>query len=139
VSATTAFGGAAKMPVGGATRTTACTFSLWVAPKEPAVKLALSVAIPLFLGTAAGAVDLAPMALNSFSKAPEIRAKASVMDQSGRVVGTFQQVMTDPGGKPSAISYVTPEGKLVIVAAAAVGYDGRHLVTADSPPLLARR
>ncbi|MNC95020.1 hypothetical protein D3C83_120250 [compost metagenome] len=84
---------------------------------------------------------LAPIALNSLSTPPANLASAPVMDQSGNVIGKFRGVVTDHNGKPAAISYLTAEGKLVVVAAPAVSYDGQRnlLVTADSPQLLARR
>lgn len=107
------------------------------------MKLALVAATVLALGMPAQAqeVQLAPMALNSLSKPPAGLATAQVMNQSGQVIGTFQKVLFDPSGKPAAISYLTPEGNLVVVAAPAVSYDGQRniLVTADSPQLLARR
>ena len=103
----------------------------------------MGILMGLMLGTAQAAEipadALAPMALNSFSAPPANLAAAPVMNQSGEVIGTFRQVVTDHNGKPAAISYVTPDGKLVVVAAPAVSYDGRQLVTADSPQLLARR
>lgn len=107
------------------------------------MKLALVAATVLLFGIPAKAeeVRLAPMALNSLSKPPATLAKAQVMNQSGQVIGTFQKVVIDHNGKPAAISYLTPDGKLVVVAAPAVSYDGQRniLVTADSPQLLASR
>jgi hypothetical protein len=107
------------------------------------MKSALVAATLLVLGIPAQAeeVQLAPMALNSLSKPPAGLATAQVMNQSGQVIGTFQRVLTDHNGKPAAISYLTPDGKLVVVAAPAVSYDGQRnfLVTADSPQLLASR
>ena len=105
---------------------------------------AIVIVMSLMLGTAQAAeisteIPLAPMALNSFSAPPPNLAAAPVMNQSGEVIGTFRQVVTDHNGKPAAISYLTPEGKLVVVAAPAVSFDGRQLVTADSPQVLARR
>lgn len=101
------------------------------------MKLALSFAA-LIAATAAQAEVLAPMALNSFTTPPANLAAAPVMNQSGEVIGTFRQLVTDHNGKPAAISYLTPDGKLVVVAAPAVSFDGRQLVTADDPQLLAR-
>ena len=107
------------------------------------MKFALVAATVLLLGIPAKAeeVQLAPMALNSLSKPPAALATAQVMNQSGQVIGTFQKVVIDHNGKPAAISYLTPDGKLVVVAAPAVSYDGQRniLVTADSPQLLASR
>ena len=105
------------------------------------MKLAISLVAFLALGTVAHGEDFAPMALNSLTRAPANIAAAAVMDQNGRVVGKVQRLVSDQDGKPSAISYVTPGGKLVIVAAPAVSYDGQRniLVTADSPQILARR
>jgi hypothetical protein len=107
------------------------------------MKLVLVTATLLMLGSPAIAeeVQLAPVALNSLSKPPAGLATAQVMNQSGQVIGTFQKVVIDHNGKPAAISYLTPEGNLVVVAAPAVSYDGQRniLVTADSPQLLASR
>jgi hypothetical protein len=107
------------------------------------MKLALVAATVLLLGIPAQAEDvsLAPMALNSLSRPPAALASAQVMNQSGQVIGTFQKVVVDHNGKPAAISYLTPDGQLVVVAAPAVSYDGQRniLVAADSPQLLASR
>jgi hypothetical protein len=111
--------------------------------RECIMKLALVVATSLALAVPvmADEMALAPMALNSLSEPPANLATAQVMNQSGQVIGTFQRVVSDLNGKPAAISYLTPEGKLVVVAAPAVSYDGQRniLVTADSPQLLASR
>lgn len=107
------------------------------------MKLALVAVALVALGIPAKAeeVQIAPMALNSLSKPPANLATAQVMNQSGQVIGTFQKVVADHNGKPAAISYLTPEGQLVVVAAPAVSYDGQRniLVTADSPQMLASR
>lgn len=107
------------------------------------MKLVLSFALVLGLASAAHAdeIALAPTALNSLTRVPANIAAATVMDQEGRAIGKVQRVVADQDGKPAAISYVTAQGKLVIVAAPAVSYDGQRniLVTADSPQLLALR
>jgi hypothetical protein len=86
----------------------------------------------LFLG-AAPPDDLAPMALNSLSSAPAKIALAPVLNQDGRRVGTVKAVVTDQDGRPSALSYTTPDNRLMIVAAPAVSYDGqKNIVVADT-------
>jgi hypothetical protein len=80
--------------------------------------------------------DLAPMALNSFSIAPNVAARP-VMDQQGKVIGQAQAVQTDASGKPSAISLRTPDGKTIVLGAAAVSFDGRVLVADSREPQIA--
>ena len=105
------------------------------------MKLALSLVLTMALAGAAYAeeIALAPMALNSLTRVPANITSATVMDQEGRVIGKVQRIVADQDGRPAAISYLTAQGKLVIVAAPAVSYDGQRniLVTADSPQLLA--
>lgn len=90
----------------------------------------------LLLSTSALAVDLAPVALNSLSTAPDI-ASRPVMDQHGKVIGTAQAVQTDASGKPSAMSLRTPDGKTIVLGAAAVSFDGRILVADSQEPQIA--
>lgn len=82
------------------------------------------------------AEDLAPMALNSLSTAPNI-ASRPVMDQHGKTIGTAQAVQTDASGKPSAMSLRTPDGKIIVLGAAAVSFDGRVLVADSQEPQIA--
>jgi hypothetical protein len=107
------------------------------------MKLALSFVLVMGLVSAARADEtvLAPMALNSLTQVPANLTAATVMDQRGIAIGKVRHVVSDQDGKPAALSYVTAQGKLVIVAAPAVSYDGQRniVVTADSPQLLAFR
>jgi hypothetical protein len=82
------------------------------------------------------AEGLAPMALNSLSTAPNI-ATRPVMDQHGKTIGTAQAVQTDASGKPSAMSLRTPDGKVIVLGAAAVSFDGRVLVADSQEPQIA--
>lgn len=78
------------------------------------------------------AQDFAPVALNSLSAAPDIRA-AAVMDQEGHVLGQAERIATDQNGKPAALSFRTLKGGTVVVSAAAVSYDQpRNLLVTDS-------
>ena len=79
--------------------------------------------------------------MNSLSSTPANIANAPVMNQSGDVIGKVQHVVSDQDGKPAAISYVANDGKLVVVAAPAVSYDGQKhlLVTEDAPQRMASR
>jgi hypothetical protein len=105
------------------------------------MKLALSLVLAAGLVTAAQAdqTTFAPMALNSLTRVPAALATATVMDQNGRAIGKVQRVVADQNGRPAGISYLTGQGKLVVVAAPAISYDGQRniLVMADSPQLLA--
>ncbi len=107
------------------------------------MKIALALVTVMAFGGAAHAAEMvfAPMALNSLSSVPQNIANAPVMDQSGQVVGKVQRIVADHDGRPSAMSYTKADGKLVLVAAVAVSYDGqRHLlVTADEPQRVASR
>lgn len=76
------------------------------------------------------------MALNSLSTAPNI-ASRPVMDQHGKTIGTAQAVQTDASGKPSAMSLRTPDGKTIVLGAAAVSFDGRVLVADSHEPQIA--
>ena len=90
----------------------------------------------LVFSAPAFAVDLAPMALNGFSTAPDIAARP-VMDQHGKEIGKAVAVQTDTSGKPSAMSLRTPDGKTIVLGAAAVSYDGRVLVADSQEPQIA--
>ena len=90
----------------------------------------------LVFSAPAFAVDLAPMALNSFSIAPDIAARP-VMDQHGKEIGKAVAVQTDASGKPSAMSLRTADGKTIVLGAAAVSYDGRMLVADSREPQIA--
>ncbi len=86
-------------------------------------------------------LTFAPMAMNSLSSIPANIASAPVMDQSGAVIGKVQRVLAGYDGRPTAMSYTTRDGRLVLMASQAVSYDGqRHLlITQDSPQRLASR
>jgi hypothetical protein len=90
----------------------------------------------LLLSAPAVAEDLAPMALNSLSTAPNVAARP-VMDQHGKEIGKAQAVQTDAFGKPSAMSLRTADGRTIVLGAAAVSFDGRVLVADSQEPQIA--
>jgi hypothetical protein len=86
----------------------------------------------------AKAEDMAPAALNSFSSVPAALASAQVLDQNGHVLGKVERVQTDQNGTPSAVSFhAASTGQTVVVAAAAVSFDGRVLITSSDQPQIA--
>jgi|SRR5690348_14195259 len=86
----------------------------------------------------AHAEDMAPAALNSFSAVPAALASAPVLDQSGHVLGKVERVQTDQNGAPAAVSFkAASNGRTVVVAAAAVSFDGRVLITSSDQPQIA--
>lgn len=97
---------------------------------------AASTLILLALSVPAGAETLAPSALNSFSAAPDVAA-AQVMDQHGRVIGTNPRIQADHDGKPAAMAFTAHNGKIVVLGAAAVSFDGRVLVASNDEPQIA--
>lgn len=96
----------------------------------------LAIGSLLLLSAPAFAEDLAPMALNSLSTAPNVAARP-VMDQHGKQIGTAQAVQTDAFGKPSAVSLRTSDGRTIVLGAAVVSYDGRMLVADNAEPQIA--
>jgi len=97
------------------------------------MKIAASVLFAIALGTPAAATDFAPVALNSLSTAPAKIAAAPVLDQNGMVIGKVRAIVADQDGKPSAMSYITADKRLLVIAAPAVSYDAqRNLVVADT-------
>jgi hypothetical protein len=81
------------------------------------------------------AQDLAPVSLNSLSRVPQDITSANVMDQNGDVIGQVLRVQADQDGKPSALAFrATRNGRLVVVSAGAVSYDGHVLVTDSNQP-----
>lgn len=96
----------------------------------------MAIASLLAFSAPAFAEDLAPMALNSLSTAPNI-ASQPVMDQHGKRIGTAQAVQTDASGKPAALSLRTADGKLIVLGAAAISYDGHVLVADNREPQIA--
>lgn len=84
------------------------------------------------------AEDMAPAALNSYSSVPPAVTSAQVLDQNGHVLGKVERVQADQNGTPAAISFRTANtGKTVVVAAAAVSFDGRVLITSSDQPQIA--
>jgi hypothetical protein len=81
---------------------------------------------------------LAPVALNSFSSVPAKLSSAQVQDQNGHVLGTVERVQTDQDGKPDALSFrAASDGRIVVIGASAVSYDGHVLVTSNDQPQIA--
>lgn len=89
------------------------------------------------LPTIASADDLAPVALNSLSKAPANVASLKVMDQKGEVIGQALQIQSDQDGHPAALSFRANNGSTVVIGAAATGYDGKSLITSNDQPQIA--
>ena len=86
----------------------------------------------------AHAEDMAPAALNSFSSVPAALTSAQVLDQNGHVLGKVERVQADQNGTPAAVSFkAASNGKTVVVAAAAVSFDGRVLITSSDQPQIA--
>lgn len=85
----------------------------------------------------ADAEELAPVALNSLSRAPANVASLKVMDQKGEVIGQALQIQSDQDGHPAALSFRANNGSMVVISAAATGYDGKSLVTSDDQPQIA--
>lgn len=94
---------------------------------------AVMIGAAIFAPVIASAEDLAPMALNSLPAPPSKITTAQVENLHGQVIGKVAKIVTDPSGKPAAISVTSPEG-IEVVAAAAASYDeSRNLVFADLP------
>ena len=84
------------------------------------------------------AEDMAPAALNSFSSVPATLTSAQVLDQNGQVLGKVERVQTDQNGMPAAVSFkAASDGRTVVVAASAVSFDGRVLITSSDQPQIA--
>ena len=84
------------------------------------------------------AEDMAPAALNSFSTVPAALTSAQVLDQNGHVLGKVERVQADQNGAPAAVSFkAASNGQTVVVAAAAVSFDGRVLITSSDQPQIA--
>jgi hypothetical protein len=81
----------------------------------------------------ASAQDLAPMSMSSLSAPPSQINSATVENLHGQVIGHVQTVVTDPSGKPAAISVLTPQGTTVVAAQAASYDESRNMVFADLP------
>src|SRR3954462_2917184 len=83
----------------------------------------------------AKAEDMAPAALNSFSSVPAALPSAQVLDQNGHILGKVERVQTDQNGTPAAVSFhARPYGRTVVVAATAVSFHGRVLITSSDQP-----
>jgi hypothetical protein len=92
----------------------------------------------LLLPTLSSAEDMAPAALNSFSSAPAALSSAQLLDQNGHVLGKVEKVQTDQDGRPSAVSFrVASTGRIVVVPASEVSYDGKVLITSSDQPQIA--
>ena len=86
----------------------------------------------------AHAEAMAPAALNSFSSVPAAVTSAQVLDQNGHVLGKVERVQADQNGTPAAVSFkAVSNGQTVVVAAAAVSFDGRVLITSSDQPQIA--
>jgi hypothetical protein len=85
----------------------------------------------------AQAEDIAPAALNSLSAVPSSLSSAQVMDQNGHVLGRAEQVQTDQDGKPAALSFRAMDGRIVVISASAVSYDGHVLIASNDQPQIA--
>jgi len=81
----------------------------------------------------ASAEDLAPMALNSLPAPPPKITTAQVENLHGQVIGRVEKIVTDPSGKPAAISITSSEGTKVVAASAASYDEVRNLVFTDLP------
>ena len=94
--------------------------------------------VALIFSAPAQAEDMAPSALNSLSSVPPALTSAQIVDQSGHVLGKVEQVQTDQDGKPSAVSIrAASTGRIVVVSASEVSYDGRVLITSSDQPQIA--
>ncbi|HKU64763.1 MAG TPA: hypothetical protein VJQ06_06885 [Rhizomicrobium sp.] len=82
------------------------------------------------------ASDLAPVALNSLSTVPPLNA-TQVQDQKGHLLGQAERIQADQDGKPAALAFRASNGSTVIIAAAAVSYDGHILTVASDEPQIA--
>lgn len=100
------------------------------------VKLAVFAALLIAPGLVR-AEDMAPAALNSFSSVPAAVASAQIVDQNGHILGKVERVATDQDGKPTAVSLRANSGRLVVVPASEVSYDGRILITSSDQPQIA--
>lgn len=84
------------------------------------------------------AQDMAPVALNSLTAAPDNIVSARVVDQNGRVLGQVERVQTDQDGKPSAIAFRAADGRgTIVLAASGVSYDGSMLIAGNDQPQIA--
>jgi hypothetical protein len=91
----------------------------------------------LVLPEAAGADELAPVALNSLSSLPANVASLTVMDQNGHLIGQALRIQTDKKGHPVALTFRANDGSTVVISAAATGFDGHKLVASNDQPQIA--
>ena len=91
----------------------------------------------LVMPVAAGAEDLAPVALNSLPAPPSNIASLQVMDQKGQVIGQALKIQNDQDGRPAALSFRANNGTTVVIGAAAASYDGKSLITSNDQPQIA--
>ncbi|HVV27001.1 MAG TPA: hypothetical protein VHC40_03455 [Rhizomicrobium sp.] len=102
------------------------------------LKLVMFSAALAFAPALAQADEIAPAALNSFTSVPAKLSSAQVLDQNGHVLGTVERVQTDQDGKPNALSFrAASDGRLVVIGAAAVSYNGHVLITSNDQPQIA--
>jgi hypothetical protein len=77
----------------------------------------------------AGVPVFAPIALNSLSSPPDKIATATVVDQSGAVVGAVQKVDLDASGKPAQVEIaLLGTDRIVALDSARLSYDQSHNV-----------
>jgi hypothetical protein len=80
--------------------------------------------------------DLAPVALNSLSTVPALNA-TQVQDQKGHLLGQAERIQADQDGKPSALAFRATNGQTIVIAAAAVSYDGHVMTASNDQPQIA--
>jgi hypothetical protein len=91
----------------------------------------------LVIPAAAGADELAPVALNSLSSPPANIASLKVMDQNGHMIGQALGIQTDQKGHPAALTFRANDGSTVVIPAKAAGFDGHTLVASNDQPQIA--
>jgi hypothetical protein len=98
---------------------------------------AMLLCVLLVLPAAAGADELAPVALNSLPSPPSNVASLKVMDQNGHVIGQALRIQTDQKGHPAALAFRANDGSTVVIPASATGFDGHILVASNDQPQIA--
>lgn len=82
------------------------------------------------------AEDLAPVALNSLSTVPTLNA-TQVQDQKRHLLGQAERIQADQDGKPAALAFRATNGQTIVIAAAAVSYDGHVMTASNDQPQIA--
>jgi hypothetical protein len=99
------------------------------------VSIAAVLIFPAGIAAAQGVAavqDVAPMALNSYSSAPQGINTAIVIDQRGTTLGIVQKIETSSTGNPTKVDVMMPGGRQLVVDANAASYDAlSHRVIAD--------